>query len=173
MNTKLIWRSQLVQVSDNDLDGVGNVRQSGGDVYRYVQNKDAGVALALGDIAYHKFSDGANMTKYVYQALTANLSVMAGVVVGTDGLAAYTTTSVSCGWIQIFGYNGSVNVSGGTIGGTNIVAGDYLKGVNVASYSVRDSVTQAMYARNIQILEAVTTTTTPIAAVKKGFINCI
>jgi hypothetical protein len=172
MNTKIAWRTKAVtEVSAEDLEGVGNLRLVGSDVFRWVQNKDASNAFALGSVVFHKLSDGADMHKYVQIAATANLSVMAGVVVGTDGLAAYTTTSVCYGWIQVFGYCASVSV----INLTNATpaAGDYFKGVDAQKYLTKDAATQPAYLRTIQVLESVATHTTPAAVAKKGFVNCI
>lgn len=154
----------LASDPDNSL-GKLNYQEQG--IYRFVQNADT-VTLALGDVAFHKLSDLSAMHQKVYQALTANLGVMAGVVVATAGL-----TTLQYGFVQVFGYNGSVSVSGATTGGTNIAAGDYLKGVNTQNYTVRDAAVQPQYKRTIQILTAVATTTTPAAALQPGFISCI
>lgn len=154
------------KTTDDELD-VGRVRFEESKRYRFVKNAESATTLSLGHVAFHKLSDAADMLKNVYLALTANLSVMAGVVMATDGIAAG-----SYGWVQTFGYNATISVSGATTGGTNIAAGDYLKGANGVSYAVRDAATQPAYRRNIQAITAVATTTTPAAAAIAGLINC-
>lgn len=167
MNSKLIWCSAVTDSHTTDKEGVGNLRLSGAKAYRYVKNADA-LDLALGEIAFHKLSDQSTMYQNVYQALTANLSVLGGVVVSTNGLKS-TTGGACYGWIQVLGYNGSISVSGATTGGADILIGEHLKGANAVSYAVRDT-TAPTYRRTIQILQSVTTAETPAAALVKGTI---
>jgi len=175
---KHLWQTALTDVKKRDLEGIGRLRfEDDGGIYRWVLSKEAAATdFSAGQVAFHKLSDGVDMLKYVYIALTANLGVMAGVVMGAlEGGAADTegNTEPGFGWVQTSGYNTSVSVSGATTGGTAIAAGDYLKGVNSAKHVVRDAATQALYKRNIQALEAVATTTTPAPAFIKGLVNCI
>jgi len=172
MQSKLVWRTSTVAVRANtDIELVGSVRNVGADSFRWVENKDV-VALALGQAAYHKLSDGATFENSVYQCLTANLTCLAGIVCATDGIDSTGSNRYSFGWVQIFGNNGSISVSGATTGGTDIASGEFLKGANAVSHLVRDS-TAPTYRRTVQILAAVTTTTTPAAGYKRGFIYCI
>jgi hypothetical protein len=144
-------------------------------VFRWVQNKDASNALALGQIAFHKFSDGADADKYVYQCLAANLAYMAGIVVGTDGLAAYTATSKCFGWVQIFGYTPTISIANAS--GTAYAAGASCIGVDQASYLTwgAASGTAPLYKRQVILMEAVATVTTTLitAVAKKGFVSCL
>jgi hypothetical protein len=182
MQSKLIWRTTTVgERSITDIEGVGNTRMQAGSsvstdqgakVYRWVENKDA-VALTFGQAAYHKLSDGVDMLKRVYQALTANLSVLAGIVVATDGIEETGTGKYAFGWVQIYGTNSSVSISGATTGGADIAAGMYLKGVNAASHLVQDTTAETSYKRYVRAMEAITTTTTPAATYKKGYINAL
>lgn len=152
---------------DKILNDLGKLRDEGGKKYRLVKNAEASATLALGVAAYHKLSDAANHEKYVYQCLTANLHCLAGIVVTTAGILAG-----QAGWVQCHGNNASVSVSGATTGGTDIAAGEFLKGSNAADNLVRDTVTtgRGTYARTVQTLTAVGTTTTPAAAYIRGFI---
>lgn len=176
---KHLWQTALTDCKTRDLEGIGRLRyDDDGNVYRWVLNKEAAATdFTIGQVVFHKISDGADMLKWVYQALTANLSVMAGVVLGSTlyggGSDVGTNTYAGFGWVQVMGFTASVSISGATTGGTAVAAGDYLKGVNSASYVVRDAATQPLYKRNIQVLEAVGTTTTPAAGFKKGMVNCL
>lgn len=173
---KLLFQTKTTDTSKStDVEGIGRYRFSDdGRVYRWIKNNDT-VTLNQGDVCFHKYSDGADQStatsssigRYVYQCLTANLGIMAGIVTTTSGIAAG-----QFGWIQIFGENLSVSVSGATTGGTDIAAGDYLKGKNVSNYLIRDTATSPTYNRSIQALVAIPTTTTPAAALTKGFIDC-
>lgn len=167
MNKHLFGLKLTDSQTTDDEKAVGKLLYEESRIYRFVKNADV-VTLALGDVAFHKLSDGADMSKNVYQCLTANLGVMAGVVTATNGLAAS-----AYGFVQVFGMNDTISVSGATTGGSNIAAGDYLKGSNTANYVIRDAATQPLYRRNIQAITAVPTTTTPAAATIRGFINCI
>lgn len=155
------------KTTDDD-NAAGKLQWEENKAYRLVKNAEASTAFVLGDAVYHKLSDGADMSKNAYIALTANLSVLAGIVVATNGIAA-----ASYGWVQVFGMNDTINVSGATTGGTNIAAGDYLKGVTAVTYLVRDAATQPAYKRTVQAVTAVGTTTTPAAARIRGFISCL
>jgi hypothetical protein len=169
MNSKLSgWVTVTVdQVKSTDVEGVGNLRQIGEKTYRWVKNADAAVDFVAGEAAYHKITDTTTLKQNVYQALTANLAFLAGIVQGA-------LTHGSYGWIQVLGPC-SISVSGATTGGTDIAAGDWLKGANTKSYLVRDgaSTAQATYARAAQTLVAVGTTTTPAAALVAGFISAL
>lgn len=178
MGLKHIFQTTLTDVKTRDKEGVGRERlESNGHRYRWVQCAEAAATdFVAGQVAFHKISDGEDMLKKVYVALTANLSVMAGVVMGAlegGGTDVATNTEPSFGWVQTFGYNTSVSVSGATTGGTDIAAGDYLKGITAVKHVIRDAATQSLYRRNIQILEALGTTTTPAAGFKKAFVNCL
>jgi len=168
MNTKAIYNTTTVDlVRSTDVEGVGSLRTIGEKVYRWVKNADAAVDFIVGEATYHKISDGSLMQTLVYQCLTANLSVLAGIAQGL-------LTHGSYGWIQVLGPC-SVSASGATTGGTAIAAGDWLKGVNTANYMVRDgaATAQATFNRCVQTLVAIATTTTPAAALVSGFVRCL
>jgi len=176
MNTKTIWQTKLTEAYDEDVEGLGSVRWEGNACYRWVKNESSSVALTYGQVACHTLANTTDFLKLVKQAATANLSALAGVVMATAGLAANTGTLPKCyGWVQIFGYAASVSVSGQTTGGSDLAVGDFLKGVNSASHLVLDATTGTAptYSRNIRLLEAVGTTTTPAAAAKKAMIQCL
>ena len=175
MNTKNVsWQTPSINArSDRDLEGVGSVRTIGDRVYRWVKNADASNAITFGQAAVAKASDGVNMFKYVYQTITASLAWIAGIVMATDGLDANTGTLPKIfGWIQVYGAQESVSVSGATTGGTDLTTGEYLKGVNAAGHLVRDGTTPT-YRRTLIALTNVGTTTTPAAAYIPAYINCI
>lgn len=145
---------------------VGNIRYEDDKTYRFVQNAETNITFSAGDIVAHVLTNGTTSTRTIKQVVTANLGYLAGKV------EAPSLKPSSYGWIQING-EGNCSVSGATTGGTNIAAGDYLKGVNAANYVVRDAATQGLYRRSIQVLTAVATTTTPAAALKACYISCL
>ncbi len=154
----------LTDISATDKDGVGNLRYEGDKVYRYVQNAESATALTVGQAGFHTASGGDQTTVKV--CATANLGLLAGVVMATSFTAQYY------GYVQVQGV-GSVSVSGATTGGTAVAAGDYLKGVNGSGHMVRDAATQPIYSRNVQVLTAVGTTTTPAAALVSCLIRAL
>lgn len=180
---KHIYSTALTDTAVWDKEGIGRIRyEDDGSVYRWVWNKEAAATdFTIGQVAFHKISDGADMLKYVYIGLTANLSVMGGVVLASTlyGGATYasnsntTNTYKGFGWLQVHGYSASVSMSGATTGGIAVAAGDYLKGVDSAKHVVRDAATQPLYKKTIQTLEAIGTTTTPAAGFKKAFVTCL
>lgn len=166
---KQLFQTALTDIKSTDVEGVGTLRYENEKIYRWVKNEEASTALTVGQLATHVIANGILLTTTVKQPATANLGFIGGVVVATSLTAGYY------GWIQIYGPNSSVSVSGGTTGGTDIAAGDYLKGVNSAGHAIRDTTIGGTpaFRRNLVILESVTTTTTPAAALKKAFINCL
>lgn len=170
MPQKQLFSTKLTESYLTDPEGdVGKLRyEDDGRIFRFVQNAEASTALTLGQVCCHTISTTTSVFTTVKIPLTANLGTMAGVVMATNGIAAS-----SYGWIQVFGANASISVSGATTGGTDIAAGDYLKAANGVAYAVRDAATQKLYKNGVQILTAVATTTTPAAAHKPGIVACI
>lgn len=165
MSLKTLFQTDLTDISSTDVEGVGTLRWVGDNLYRWVQNAEAATALTVGQVCCHDISDGADMLESVEIPATADLGALAGVVMATSLTAQYY------GWIQVLGYTASVSVTNTT--NVAVAAGDYLKGVNAAAYATRDAATQPLYVRNIQVLEAYATHTTPSATFKKGLINCL
>lgn len=161
------YNGSLTRSETTDLNGIGNLFYEDEKIYRWVKNDEASTALSLGQVCAHTLSDGIALTQKVKIPATANLGFLAGVVVSTLGIAAG-----SYGFIQVFGPNTSVSVSGATTGGTAIAAGDYLKGVNAAAHVVRDAAVQPQYMRGIQAITLLAVTTTPAAAYLPCFIRC-
>lgn len=177
---KNLWQTRITDTATKDLEGVGRLRtEADGKMYRWVQLGEAdGTDMTVGQVLFHKLSETTDMFKKGYQCLTANLSVMGGVIMATtleggSSLTDATNLNKGFGWIQVKGECASVSVSGATTGGTALAAGDYLKGVTGVAHVVRDAASPATYIRNIQILEAVATTTTPAPGFKAGLVNCL
>jgi len=172
---KNVWNTPLVSDRrDWDAEGVGSVRIEGGHAFRWVENTHTS-ALTLGDVVFHDLDDaGATLVTEVSRCATADLFLMAGVVMATDGLAAYSSSAKTMryGWIQIFGYNADINAYAS--GGTAIVAGDSLKGVNDALYVVHDQNpgVAPIYQRKIMAIEGLASSVT-VATTIKGFVHCI
>lgn len=179
MSIKTLWQTALTDVARRDKEGVGKLRfASTGEAYRWVlQSEAAATDLAEGDVAFHKFSDGADMHKKVYKALTANLGIMAGVVMGSalvgGGSDVDTNTLASYGWIQVLGYNASAKVFASQT--TVKTAGDTLLGVNAAVYVDADTTmgTAPKYTHRLLLLEAVATVTPGAAAAHKVWVQCL
>lgn len=158
----------LTDVRSTPIDPVGGLIFHDSKVYRMVKNAETVTALTVGQVCCHTLTDTDTIFESVKIPLTANLGVLAGVVMAASLAAG------SYGWIQVLGVNTQVSISGATTGGTDIAAGDFLKAVNSATYVVRDNATGAsVYPRNIQALEPIGTTTTPAAALKKAYVRCL
>ena len=171
---KMAFQTSLTEATSTDVEGVGTLRfAQNGNVYRWVQNVDA-TAITVGMVVFHDITDTSTMLTAVDAGATADLSCMGGVV-----MAASVATTYYC-WIQVLGFNASalVSIAGGAYS-VAIAAGDYLKGVDAGLYVVADSVSQPLYARNLQALEAVASATstgaaTAIpAAAKDVLVNCL
>lgn len=150
-------------------EGLGQLRYENRHIYRFVQNVETAVDFVLGDLVVHELTTGVNFCNTVKRPVTNNLDVLAGVVQGNLSRLLY-------GWILIKGV-GSVNLSGNTTGGLNVIAGDILKAVNAQKYAVLDvqgaGGSPPTFTRYIQALTAVPTTTTPAAALVNGYVNCL
>ena len=109
---KQCFSTALTDSAKTDIEGVGSVRHgTNGERYMWVKNVSTTTALTAGMAACHRFADGADMFKYIDVPATANLSLLAGIVRSTS-IAAYSASAATAcfGWIQIFGYCGTVSV---------------------------------------------------------------
>ena len=117
--------------------------------YKFVRN--VGLITTAGDVVCYSVTNVITQTAMyeVTKPATANLNVMAGVALG----AIPATTGQ--GWIQIHGYNPTVNVTGDT----DITLGDSLKGVNGQFYATKDTAigTSPTYVNHIIAAEAYAT----------------
>lgn len=163
---KQAFVTSLTESATSDLEGVGTLRiDQDGNVFRWVYNED-GVTMALGQIAFHTLTNTSVILEKVDMCASANYGAMAGVVMATSGIA-----TLNWGWIQVLGYCTTAYViNDDTVA---IATGDYVKGVQTATYGARDAATQPAYLRNLQILEAYATAGTPAAAAKKVLVNCL
>jgi len=167
---KQTFFSRLEESKATDVDGVGRIRVGDdGKMYRYVKNAESATALTLGQVCCYTLSEGIDMFKSVKIPLTANLSLLAGVVMATDGIAAG-----EYGWIQVLGENASISAIGATTGGADVAAGSFMKPANAVAHLVYDTTSgAAAYRRQIQLLASIGTTTTPAAGYKAGVISCL
>jgi hypothetical protein len=165
---KTLFQTFLDQTYSSDLEGVGRLRfEDDGTIYRWVKNEDASNAFVAGDVVCHKIANISTAHQTILQSATANLGMLAGVVMGP--LAANTgTTPKIYGWIQVYGYNGTIKMEGTAA----IAAGDSLKPVNAQNYAVIATAmgTAPTLPRQIQALEAYAV---GAAAAKRGFIRCL
>lgn len=161
-----------------DVEGVGRLRYDDqGNVYRWVRNYHT-VALTEGNVVSHTFSDTTTFLQKIRDGATADLGAMAGVVVatGTSVVGADTDGSTGdgdCCWIQIYGYNATINTL--EHGSSAAAAGAFCPAVNAQLYC--DAATEVAmgtaptYARMIQVVTAAGTT--GAAAINNGFIYCL
>ena len=169
---KVIFETALTDVKATDIEGVGTLRWGGdGRCYRWVENTDT-VALTVGQVAFHDFSDGADYYKKVDSAATADLGAMAGVVVAAS-LAEAGTATTKYGWIQVLGYTAAFAVTNQET--TATAAGATFKGIDTKAYLTEGAAlgTAPLYANHIIGLEAVATATTPAETSIKGYIKCL
>ena len=165
-NPRTSFFTALTETSSTDKEGVGTLRTDQfGNVYRWVKNEETSDVPVVGQAVFHLLSNGVTMTQTIQTCATADLGVMAGLVMATTLPALYY------GWVQVIGYHATGVVSNAT--NVTITAGCFLKGVNAATYMLLDAATQASYKRNVQILEAVATAQTPAATTKKMYVNCL
>jgi hypothetical protein len=166
MQKTLFVTQAVTEYSTSDLEGVGTLRWIGGKCYRWVKNGNSSTAWIVGQTVFHKGGDYADIFTVAYEALTAQLMLMAGVCCSATPAASY-------GWVQVYGYN--VSVSAKNASGTTYAIGDYLKGATGATYLTFDASTQAAYKKNVQLLEAAATVTTTLIAVAayRCIINCL
>jgi len=169
---KTIFETSLTEVKDVDVEGVGTLRWGGdGRCFRWVENTDT-VALTVGQVAFHDFSDGTDYLKKVDSAATADLAAMAGVVMAAS-LAEAGTGKTKYGWIQVLGYTAAFAVTNQKT--TATAAGASFKGIDTKAYLTEGAAmgTAPLYANHIIGLEAVDTVTTPAATTIKGYIKCL
>jgi len=162
---KQIFRTRLVtETSDEDLEGVGTLRWVGDSLFRWVQNTEA-AAMTVGMIAfYESTATAADVFKTVTKCDTADLGMMAGVIM------AASLADDDYGWIQVLGFCASVSVLNAT--GTSYAVGYYMKGVNGNAYLSADAATQPLYNRNIQLMEVAISATTS-TTLYGGLVNCL
>lgn len=139
----------------------GTIRQAhdGGRFYKLVKNNHAS-ALTVGDWVQNDLL--ANDTdSEVKQPVTAGLALGGGVAMGAIPAAGF-------GWICIYGYVAAVRVKGD---GTNIAAGDTLKGLNAAFTMVVDQAagTAPTHAYGVVALDATTSADTTIEGFVRSF----
>jgi len=134
----------------DDIEGAGTLRWDGANCYRWVYNA-TGSATVVGEVVFHDMSANPNSTlvESVYACATADLGMMAGVCMAICASTGYL-------WIQVFGVCTSVLVIEDTATVTAI--GDYLIGDNTKVHATLDASTQPKYSRNLQALEALTST---------------
>ena len=133
---KTIYRTKLSDISDTDLEGVGQVRQDGDCWYRWIRNFHT-ADLAVGTPVSYSMANGANFHEKVYLPTDALAATVAGLAMAA--IEAYSATvketgQKQFGWIMIEGYHGSAQCVQRT--GTALAASQALI---PASYDVASS----------------------------------
>ncbi len=124
----------LTDISNEDLEGVGTMRQEGDKFYRWVRN-NSGQALVVGQSVVYDIDQVELYHETVYTPASADLHALAGIAI--SAIADYTgVASIKCfGWIQIEGYNAAIQVLQSS--DTAIAVGDLFLAVNAKSYAKR------------------------------------
>lgn len=164
MNKQLFKTKLITEVSPNDLEGVGTLRWVGDRLFRWVNNA-TGTDTVVGEVVCHDMSANpdSGLFEKIYKSVSNDLSMMAGVCMSI-------ITDAKFGWIQVFGHCTSALVLEDT--GTTTVIGDYLKAVNNDVVATLDSTSQPLYTRNLQALEALTSTEA-VTITMNVTVNCI
>lgn len=155
---KALFATKLItQVATSDLEGVGTVRWKDGKCYRWVLNGESSV-VPVGSLVAHKWTETSDVFKTVYQPLSANLAILAGVTVSILPASGY-------GWIQIFGYNASASIVKQASAGANSEVGDRMVAVNTVYHGIRlASAVEAGYARELVVAASVAKQTGAVAS---------
>ena len=165
---KRLFETALTAVSTSDLEGVGTLRWSGENCYRWVQNKHS-AAVTVGQVVFHTFTDGRDALQKVRDGATADLGFMAGIVMGASVAAD------SYGWIQVLGINETASVLGDTNAAPN--GGDFLIGVNAQLYASGQAPvamgTAPTYSRGLLLVETLTSMTTAAATAVNVYVQCL
>jgi hypothetical protein len=170
MPDKMSWKTYVTDTKLTDVEMCATVnsqrhlRWIGDKCYRWVQNVSGG-ALVLGDVVFFGTNDLTFAEAYQLGLSGKGTlgSLMGGVVTSTDGIA-----SGSYGWIQIYGYNATIN----TLGHASSAIGDAMIGVSGQNYVTRSTAVGTAPVNGRHIIATVAWTTTS-AAIKSGFINCL
>lgn len=148
---KVLWKHAITAYSSTDDEMVGQIRDEGRKMYRWIKNA-SGAAFVAGGACYHTFSNGSTALEECTDGVTIDLGFFAGIAMSAIPNGSY-------GFIQIFGYHAAVLVT--TAGGT-IVAGDMLLGVDGADDMIQNITmgTAPVYTRNCIAMEAMATAVT-------------
>jgi len=165
---KTLFNTLLTDIKKTDVEGVGTRRQEGDKWYRWVKN-DSGAALAAGYQVCYQEDDGEAYHEVVYKPASANLHTLAGVAISAiEDYDATDATKKCYGWIQIEGYNTTVQVAQYT--DTAIAAGDILDGKNAVWYVSRYGAGSAgrSHSHQSQSIASVANTTLSQAVASKS-----
>jgi len=131
---KTLFNTLLTDISNEDLEGVGTIRQEGDKFYRWVKN-NSGQALVVGQSVCYDIDGAEAYHEIVYTPASADLHALAGIAI--SAIADYTgVDTIKCyGWIQIEGYNAAIQVLQSS--DTAHAVGDLYLAVNTKSYASR------------------------------------
>ena len=165
---KTIFQTALTDVktsTQGDVEQVGTIRHGqDGKIYRWVQNTHD-VALEAGQVVFHSGEDDTtNMYKYVEDGATDELMFMAGVAISAIPISGF-------GWIIVAGVQDTISTYAS--GGTPIVVGDSLIGVDSTTYVIHGTSPAAAPAYSKYIIALETLASSVSAATEMaGIVNC-
>lgn len=131
---KTLFNTLLTDISNEDLEGVGSIRQEGDKFYRWVMN-NSGQALVVGQVVCYDIDGAEAYHEIVFTPASADLHALAGIAI--SAIADYTgVDTIKCyGWIQIEGYNAAIQVLQSS--DTAHAVGDLFVAVDAKSYATR------------------------------------
>jgi hypothetical protein len=185
MTDKQIFQTAVNEYKAVDVEGVGRLRWvrensdspngkgQGVKCYLWVYNS-TGSALTVGASYYHgtagyALTSGINPTTFLEEIFTFGQSSKGTFINLLAGVAVSAIPSGQYGWVQVYGYNSTIQVEG-TVA---IAAGDYLKGVSGQVYLIKDAsggTAPTAGRRGVIALAAKGTAGTANIA---GFIDCL
>jgi len=163
---KQVWVTQdVTEHRKTDVEGVGNKRWEDPNLYMWVKNGESSGAMSAGDVVALDPTEDSTVVKAV---ATASLSLLAGVIAST------TIPFGKYGWVVISGVHTAFVLPHTQATGDHVI-GQYLKGVNEKTYAAADETTQPLYKRNLQLLQTVTTHTTPTSGIRTArcLVSCV
>lgn len=164
---KTLFETELTDVADTDIEGVGNLRfNSDGRIYRWVKNHAATVIAQGCPTCYDAGSVGtAALLESVETPVSADLMLAAGIAMTGFAISG----GICYGWIQVQGYCPDVSV----IGTTNIVVGDELIATNnLTTLKIASAPgTAPTYSSHYIAIE--TAVSTSVAQAKDVMVRCL
>jgi len=170
---KFIFRTQLTDVSYQDLEGVGQLRYEDDKVYRWVKNPVTNYTPAAGDLICHVIANTTTAFQNLSKPLTANLMCLGGVVMAPMDANTGTNPKVY-GWIQVLGMSSTCKIlPTNTVTTAGPAAGATIKAVDANVYGTLDQAagTAPIYTRTILNLAAVAAGTEAVAS--PVYIKCL
>lgn len=170
MAIKTIFETELTDLKDSDVEGVGTLRyEADGTKYRWEKNRNATAFTAKQPVCYDAGNVGTSaLFESVNSPVTADLMLQAGIAV-----TAIEASGSDCfGWILVEGYFQDARVLG--VSGTAVAIGDELVAADGETTLTRATAVGTAPKRRFtfQALEAVSDATGATYA-KDVYVSCL